>query len=234
MKFRYLLCLCAVFCVLLCSVSCKNQIDVDNDPNTVTGIDHTEPEPDRDLSLQITEGVYIEELFSYSGEYVEDGSSEPCENIAAVRLVNDSDVHYQYLQFNVNTAEATYSFTATTLFAGAVMTVLDQSKTVFTDGQIVSVKADSVAPFTQQPTVHLETFEISYLDGIINVRNLTDQDLNDVYVYYKNVEDDVYFGGITYRCNVGTVAGTTTVQSGAANLHKDSSRIVFVTFAEQQ
>lgn len=186
-----------------------------------------------DATFQITDGVYIEELFSYSGEYVEDGSNEACSNIAAVRLVNNSDVHYQYLKFTVRTAEISYSFSATTLFSGARMTVLDQTKTAYADGQIVSVEANSVAPFTSQPTVHLETFEISYLDGIINVKNLTDQDRTDVYVYYKNMDDYGYFGGITYRCPFGTVSGGATVQNSAANLKKDTSRIVFVTFSEQ-
>lgn len=230
MKIRPILFVFVILAAVLFASGCNDQkkpIDVNDDPITATGETSLQ-----DDSLQIADGVYIEEIFSFSGEYVEDGSNDLCENIAAVKLVNDSDVHYQYLEFTVSTETAEYSFSASTLFAGARMTVLDQKRTVFSDEHIISVNSNTVAPFVQQPTVHLETFEISYLDGIINVKNLTDQDHNDVYVYYKNIDENGYFGGITYRSAFGTVAANAIAQNSAANIHKDSSRVVFVTFSE--
>ena len=178
----------------------------------------------------LTDGVYVVEVFSYSGAYVEDGTNDPCEGVCAVRLSNRSSVHYQYLYFTVATSGGEYAFRASTLFAGSDMTVLCEEKKAFTDAAIQSVSAVNIAPFVETPTVHTDTLLIRYTDGFLNVTNLTDAPLSDVRVYYKNTDDNGYFGGITYFASFGDVPAGGTVQRNAQNMRQDTSRVVFATY----
>ena len=195
-----------------------------------TGTETDAAVPASDASVQ-AEGLHITEVFSYTGAYVEDGSNDPCENICAVRLENRSETHYRYLRFVLTTSEDSYYFTATTLFAGAGMTVLCEGKKAFAGGDILSVEYLAVTPFDEPPTVHTDTLRITYTDGFINVKNLTDETLSDVYVYYKDTDEAGYLGGITYRVSFGEIAPGETAQSGAANMRRETGRVVFATYA---
>ena len=186
--------------------------------------------PDTENAYQLTDGVYITGVESYTGSYVEDGSGEKCKKICAVRLENRSDTHYQYLRFRLTTTDETYTFAATTLFAGAKMTVLCEDRLTYKNKGVLSVELLSAAPFTQTPTVHLDEMKITYTEGFINVQNLTDAPLSNVYVYYKNTDDTGFFGGITYRVSFGEIPAGGTVQAGAANMHPDACKVVFSTY----
>ena len=110
--------------------------------------------------------------------------------------------------------------------------VLDQNKTAFSEGEIRSASIGALAAFTETPSVHLETLSISYTDGFINVENLTDTPLSNVYIYYKNLDDTGYFGGITYRAAVEELPAGEMQQIPAVHITKDASRVVFTTYEE--
>ena len=201
----------------------QNGAQTDNGSEDGTAVPLTDP------SRQ-AKGLYILEVFPYTGPYVEDGSNDPCENVCAVRLENRSETHYRYLRFTLTTSKETYTFTATTLFAGARMTILCDEKTAFSGGDIVSEEFLAVTPFDEPPTVHTDTLKITYTDGFINVTNLTDGTLSDVYVYFKDTDESGYLGGITYRTHFGDIPAGETAQSGAANMHRDTGKVVFATY----
>ena len=181
-------------------------------------------------AYQLAEGLSIVEFFSYNGPFVEDGSNEVCEDIAAVRIENTSGINYSYIKFELRSSSHTYSFSAATVLTGTKMTVLNENKETFQDEPILSNSVVTLAPFTDEPTVHLESVRISYIDGFLNVKNLTDSPLQKLYVYYKNTDSYGFFGGITYRSYFELIGSGETAQNAVSNLHKDSSKIVFVTF----
>lgn len=200
------------------------------DPTTQAVSTPVGPGYDANGDFALGEDLYITAFYAYSGPYVEDGSDEACEAVAAVRVENRSAKHYQYLTFTLETAGGTCSFSVSTLFAGAVVTALDENKTAFPEGEIRSASIGTLAAFTETPSVHLETLSISYTDGFINVKNLTDAPLSNVYIYYKNLDDTGYFGGITYRASIGDLAADGLQQVPAAHITKDASRVVFATY----
>ena len=229
MKTRKKTCLCLCLALLLCLVSCGKPAS----PGEESGSSVTTQGVSSDAQgLTLADGLSITEVFSYAGPYVEDGSGDPCENICAVRLRNDTAEHYQYLEFEIETENGVYAFSASTLFAGAQMTVLSKNKDAYTGAGVRSAKLVTLAPFTKTPTVHTDTLEITYTDGFINVKNLTNGMLMNVYVYFKEMDDFGYLGGITYRTGFGDILAGDTVQSGAANIHKDTSRVVFADYSE--
>ena len=181
-------------------------------------------------SAELLDGVFATEVFSYTGLYVEDGSNAPCENVCAVRLSNCSDTHYQYLRFRLTTGGGAYTFAASTLFAGAEMTVLCEEKAAFTDAGIRSAEILAEAPFNEAPTVHLDTLRITYTDAFLTVKNLTDAPIKNLYVYYKNTDENGFFGGITYRTYFGELAAGASIQESAANVKRESTAVVFTTY----
>ena len=188
------------------------------------------PSSSRDTTAELANGVCIAEVFSYVGPYVEDGSNEPCEGICAVRLYNPTSVHYQYLRFSLETGGGTATFTATTLFSGAEMIVLSEERLPFSGPAAGGAVILEEIPFETPPSVHLDELSITYGDGYINVGNLTGGAISDVYVYYKQIKDGCYLGGITYRTRFASIAAGETAQTGAQNVRKDGSIVVFSTY----
>ncbi len=222
-----------IFCIVLSLLFCMTACADHGDSQDNSGQSKTADGSSKTDAMTLADGLYITEIFSYSGAYVEDGSNDVCEDICAVRLLNSSAEHYQYLRFSIKTADGSeYRFAASTLFANATMTVLCEDKAPFSDGEIVSSTLDNCAVFQEAPTVHLETVEITYTDGFINAKNLTNDTLTNVYVYYKNTDDDGFFGGITYRASLGDIPAGELTQVDSGNIHARSSKVVFVTYDE--
>ena len=203
-----------------------SEIQTSLPPESASGDETETPSP------LLTDGVYISEIFAYTGPYVEDGSNAPCENVCAVILRNDSGEHYQYVEFELETAGGRYAFSASTLFSGAQMTVLCKDAAAFTDDTLVSLRVTALAPFAETPSVHTDTLEITYTDGFINVKNLTDGPLENIYVYYKITDENGYLGGITYRVAFGGIDAGALKQARAANMRRDTGRVVFATYGE--
>ena len=195
--------------------------------------DNSETAKSQTDAATLADGLSIMKIFSYSGAYVEDGSNDVCEGICAVRLYNSSAEHYQYLRFSVTTADGSrYLFSASTLFANTEMTVLCEEKKPYAEGEIVSSELINLAVFQDAPTVHLETIQITYTDGFINAKNLTDTALTNVYVYYKSTDENGFFGGITYRASFGDIPAGELTQIGSGNIRAQTSKVAFVTYDE--
>ena len=182
----------------------------------------------------LEDGLFITDIYPYSGVYYEDGGNEICANVCAVRLLNKSDVNYRYIRFSIRTAGGEYSFSASTLFSGASMTVLCENKAEYTDGIVQSVRMTVSALFEDAPTVHLDEMQISYTDGFVNVKNLTDKTLHNVYVYYKDTDSFGYLGGITYRVPFGDIPAGETRQAGSSNMKRETCKVVFSTYIDEQ
>ena len=233
---RRLICLLAITISLTAALAaCSKPV---NRPEEATGGADTETvasatrqdAPSAAEKAGLPDGVTIETVFPYSGAYVEDGSNAACENVCAILLYNDSPVHYQYLRFSLETAGGVYTFAASTLFAGARMTVLCEEKAPFAEGEVLSAALLTSVPFQEPPSVHTDTLEITYADGFINVKNRTDAALSNVYVYFKDTDGNGYLGGSTYRASFGEIPAGGTVQTGAANMRRATCRVVFATY----
>ena len=225
--------MCALFALAFClSLFAGCDKNEPKQPGQTTADDSSAFVSENADPFLITEGVRVVEMFSYNGPYIEDGSNEPCENVCAVRIENTSETHYRYLRFSIVTADGAYTFSATTLFAGARMTVLCENRAAYSKSTVLSNEILSIALFDRTPTVHIDSLLITYTDGFINVKNLTDETLSGVYVYYKDTDDFGYLGGITYRTSFGDLEAGNTVQARASNIRAATGKVVFATYAD--
>ena len=81
---------------------------------------------------------------------------------------------------------------------------------------------------TEESTSLMEDkIEVTTKDKNITVKNLTNKNLNTVYVYYKIVTDgNCYLGGITYRAKFENVKGEKSVTADTLHFSNKNSEII--------
>ncbi len=160
------------------------------------------------------DGCYVTSLFSYTGEYPEDGSFESAENVAAVKIKNNSSIDIEQAEIKVKTDVGEYTFLAVDWMAGSEITVLDENRTplegdfTFESAEIVSISA-----FDEEPSLLPDRLEITTSGGIVKVKNISENDIDgELKIYLKLGEKNSYFGGTAFFVHVsGLPAGEEAV-----------------------
>ena len=212
----------------------KNEIatpsEVESVAPAVTDLSENNP-PEADISgVELLPGVTVSEPFPYSGKYVEDGSDDAVENIAAVRLTNVGATDYLYLEFSVTTSDGDYAFTASSVHVGTVMTVLCKEKKTCSEGEsVLSVDCPIHAEYQTPPTMCEDQFSFVQAPGSFSIKNISGQDLNGkITVYYKSTDENGYLGGITFRTVLNGMKADAEEWMPSGHM----GQIVFVTYEE--
>lgn len=195
----------------------------------------TTPETDPSLTeiqlpYVLEEGLTILGISKYAGIYMEDGSDEVVSNILMIQLENTSGQDLYLAQINLVFGDQTAVFQVTNLPDGETAVLLEQQRMAYTSQLPQSASAENVS-FTTAFSMCADRVEVTALNGVINVRNISGEDIpDDIYVYYKNYAGGLYYGGITYRVRVegGLKAGEIR-QLMAARFHQDGSQLLMVT-----
>lgn len=184
--------------------------------------------PSEDGSVELREGkLSFSSCGRYSGAFVEDGSDRPVENVAAILVTNLTGDYLTYaaLKFEIDGEAAT--FVVTGLPAGESAWVLEYNALQIDSGASF-VALDSAMQFI--PTESWDELEVTFREGILSAKNLTDQTYIDGYVYYKRLHTDGnYLGGITYRSSLGDLAPGDTIEVTAGHAGEELCRVVRIT-----
>lgn len=144
------------------------------------------------------------EYTRYSGDFVEDGSGDAVEDVAAILVQNTSGEYLQFSELVFHVGTQTLSFTVTGLPPGACCWVLEQDARQIQAGEVFYYVEDSsiYLPVSQVG----DTLQAELGSGSLTVRNYSNTAVHDVQVYYKQIHEDGHlFGGITYACPVGSL-----------------------------
>lgn len=182
------------------------------------------------LPINLGYGVYLEQVNKYAGIYMEDGSDELVSGIMMIRVTNTGEEDIQLMQIEVAYADATYHFQVTNLPAGSGAVLLEQSRQAKPEGDPISAAASNVVLFPENMKVDQTVFEISGAAGMMNVKNISDSDVEgNIYVYYKYKTQDLFYGGITFRVTVegGLKAGEIR-QLMTSHFNPDTCQVVMV------
>ena len=184
------------------------------------------------LPYTLSNGCEIAEIKSYNGPFVEDGSDVEKTDVFALVIKNTTGKHFQYMTINLKIGEKDYNFKLTTLFDNSAVTVLESSGAPYNDKKIDTVTLTQSVEFSSDPTVHPKELEITVMDGLMNVKNISGKDItSDIYVYYKLTDGDDWFGGITYRASVnGGLKNGELRQIPANHFKKESCKVVFTEY----
>ena len=180
-------------------------------------------------------GIGIVGIQNIAGVFVEDGSDEVMGNIFTVDFRNDSDHYLQYAEIALTIDGEEYSFKLTTVPSGATVRAMEANRSEMPHScEECEMRCEHIAWFGEEPSLHSDAIEIIEQDGGLVVKNISGQSIPaPIYVYYKNLEDDVYVGGITYRATITEeLAAGETFAVGAGHFNVGHSRIMFVEYAE--
>lgn len=234
MKKKNLIIIVAVIMVLIILVALLFANKSSTPKETDTTESYTEQETRTGIALPyyMQNSCKITRIFPYTGPFVEDGSDSHCENAFAVIIENTTDKDIQLVSFTLTTATDTYTFKVTTLLQNHSVTVIEQEGKSFTNEDIIEVNITEEVLFTEKPSDCRDILEVTPLQSLINVKNLTDKDITNAYFYYKNMsEDGSWLGGITYRVSMNDLLKSGELRQLAAGHFGENSRILFVTYA---
>ena len=192
------------------------------------------PSVDFEDGIALGKGLVLGSLSNYAGMYMEDGSNEIVSNIMSAEVTNTAEEDLQLARITITYADSVREFEVTNLPAGAAVILLEKNRQSLPEGDFTSAAAENIAFFSSPMDTHEDIFEISGMDGALNVKNISSGDISgDIYVYYKYAANDVFFGGITFRTKVdkGLKAGEIR-QVMTGHYDPDNCVITMVTYGE--
>lgn len=152
--------------------------------------------------MDLGRGLRITSIGKYAGIYLEDGSGDPVTGLLMVMLSNDNAQDLQIARFTMSFGDKTAEFEVTNLPAGESVVVLEKNRMAYTDARCDRTTLNNVAFFSDKMSLHEDQIEITGGQGSLSIKNLTDEPLGEIFVYYKNTAPDVLYGGITYRTKI--------------------------------
>lgn len=185
-----------------------------------------------DTDSEEYKGLQVLQTGSYSGIFVEDGSNDAVSQILMIVVKNTSTQTVQYAQIELTDGNTTAYFTLSTLPPGESALLMEKNRMPYADGEsLTQIKISNVALFAQEPDLREDLVKVQALDGVLNVTNISGQDIaGNVVIYYKNASSDMLYGGITYRTTIsGGIKAGEVKQIVAGHFSKNGSRIMWIT-----
>ena len=205
-----------------------------------TSTDVTETQPTESDAQQPIPSVPVspetqlicEDYGMFSGSFVEDGSDEPVQNVAALLITNGSD---QYLDL----AELIYEldgqkavFLVTGLPAGSSAWVLESTR-MTASAETRFQHKNSVTSFRKDAVNTLDGVSLEFNGTMLKATNTTDRTFQDVTVYYKALHHDGnYLGGITYMTTFGDLEPGQSAEKLAGHFQPEKCQIVRIGYLE--
>ena len=178
--------------------------------------------------------VYVEEGFIRTVSFPEDGSFEEKQDVFGLKVTNDSDKVIQLLRIKVTTDKKEMIFEVTTLPVNMSVNVFEKSGQTISEGEeIISITGENRVSFEKSIGLERDTFALDVHDKVINVKNITDKDIDsDIYLYYKKKDSDgSYFGGITFRSKIDGLKAGELKQIPASHFMLTDSEVIFLDYA---
>lgn len=205
-------------------------------PDVTEGGDEQQPTESEALQsvegLDLGSGVIITGYLPYTGAFMEDRTDEVVADVLGIKITNTGEEYVQAMDITLTDGDVTAEFSLSTLFPGQTVVVLEKNRMAYTDApEFTAAETSSVALFDGNPGMAEDKIKIQCLDGVINITNISEEDITgDILVYYKNYIGGIYYGGITYRLRVegGLKAGEIR-QGSAAHFNTSNSAVVFAT-----
>lgn len=204
-----------------------------------TGESETEPPaaPEIENAVNLGYGIYVTDIGSYTGIYMEDGTDAVVSGVLMMVVQNNGEQDIQYSEITMNIGEEQAIFSVTTLPVGESMVLLEQNRMTWdetVDYSGILPKVEHIAYFQEPLSTLEEQLEVQIIDGAINVTNISGEDITGtIAVYYKNAAADLLYGGITYRISIEGGLPSGEIRQVMTNHASDTgSRIMFVTIAQ--
>lgn len=191
-------------------------------------------ETEEQAPINLGNGLQITDAGRYTGAYMEDGSGEVVSDVMMVVVCNSGEQDIQLANITAVCGDVEYRFSLTNLAAGERAVLLDLDRKESDGGALSSAIVTEIVLFSEPMDRMPDTIEISGLEGMLNVQNISGSDISgDICIYYKYAAQDIYYGGITFRVRIegGLKAGELR-QIPAGHFDPDGCAVVQVTIYE--
>lgn len=207
LQFTAMLCVLLMLCTLLSG--CNEEGSKDS-----TGSYYGKPSTDYQAT---SADLYCLEITRYSGPFVEDGKDDQVESVAAILVENTSAQFLDRATVTYSVGDETATFVVTGLPPDSTAWVLESNRMTL-DAQIEFEFLDCVSAFRSDAIKTTDLLEVSAEDNVITVTNVSSETLNNVCLYYKNVNSDGnYLGGITYMIAFDTLKAGESAEKASAH-----------------
>ena len=169
----------------------------------------------------------------YISNFVEDGSDKKVSNVWTLKVSNHSDQDIQFLRIKAQEDNNVGVFDITTLKANSSVIVMEGNALECpSDSEEYHYDIENLAYFQTEMSLHSNVFKIMAQDSWIKLENISNQDIkSDIYVYFKNYEDQIYQGGITYRVKfAGGIKAGEKVEVQSQHYSSKKSKILYLTY----
>lgn len=149
------------------------------------------------LSMEILED-------GYTGEFVEDGTNETVKKVLALKFTNNGEKPIQYAEYVFGIENEPVSFKVTDLLPGESCIAQEMSRRRFKKKEVLELSTRVVVAVDALTSAQSQVLIVDNSDNTLTMMNLTEQELQNIKVFYKNYDEDLgcYLGGVTYS---GTV-----------------------------
>ncbi|WP_419725203.1 hypothetical protein [Terrisporobacter petrolearius] len=201
----------------------NNSEQENSEPVTVGGINLPYAIPNKNMEIL--------SIGQYSGKFAEDGSDVDKENVLAIVVKNTSKEVIDYGEINMKIIGKTSAikFKITNLKPGVCTLVMESSgKIEFNPDDKYIYMSSKNNMIDELPTMETQV-ALTTENKKITVENLSGENLNTVYVYYKTISPGgCYLGGITYRAKFENVESGKSVSSNTIHFSNENCEILKV------
>ena len=175
--------------------------------------------------------IVIQQISPYSGYFIEDGSDNEVNGIAAIVLTNKGG-DLDFIGIGISQGARSLAFSGSQIPAGATVILQEQTGAAFSNDPYYSATA-TATPGAFGKAEDLIAIEDNG-NGTFSVINISEETLSEVKVFFKNYlpEEDVYVGGITYSITLDEIEPEMAVEVTAS--HYDPKYTVFVDIRAQK
>lgn len=171
----------------------------------------------------------IEKMAPYNGMFVEDGSNANIKNVAMLLVKNNGDFPVEYTQIRVMCGQEELLFDISALPAGEKLVVQEKTGKTVSESKATSASALVV----QRANMEMSESKVQIIDNgdnTLTVKNLTDETIPTVRIFYKYYMEDeeLFVGGIAFTVRISRLGAGASVTIQPSHYTSQTSRMVMV------
>lgn len=167
--------------------------------------------------------LVAEDIRSFDGQFIEDGSDEEVSGVAVLILTNTGSTPVEYADIELGD----YQFIASAIAPGATVIVQEKDRKEYTGNSSFTCTTHiaNINSFDYSDDVTITENEDS-----ITVKNVSGADIPCVRIFYKMymADEDVYVGGITYTAKITDLEADSSVTVTPTHYLQGYSEILMV------
>ena len=203
-----------------CTKDANPQATTASTTETTAASNSTLPKP-------VSGNLICEEISRYTGNFVEDGTGRPVQDVAAIRVANNTGKFLQLAMITYKVGDRKAEFVVTDLPAGGKVWIMESNALTLEDGdELVLDKITDT--YNTNAITSTDDIAVTRQGKSLTLTNKTNRTLKNVAVYYKLTQKDgTFFGGITYLISFDNLEAGASATKAADHFGENATIVRF-------